>query len=211
MVDSSMIRIQCKIVWIRTTGFQSTNGCIFFILNYWLAGEKIWWFIKKKSEYKVEEVGKQGKRGNFHCIWGKKWGGAKISIILIIYTPECTLSIAIEEQTHLHDIFLLYRARHLLSEIKQLINWSINIALCGQKINMMFSTKDNIDQVIFQSTYSMINFRNISIFFKKLNIIVNYAKCFVCVFLKSISDIKICFWYMKYEVRFKFFLFLHFL
>ena len=29
-----------------------------FHINYWLAGDKIWWFAKKKSEFKGEEVEK---------------------------------------------------------------------------------------------------------------------------------------------------------
>ena len=38
----------------------------------WLVRETIRWLIRKKREYKGEEVEQQGKRGNFHCTWGKK-------------------------------------------------------------------------------------------------------------------------------------------
>ena len=54
-------------------------------------------YIKKKSnkrEKRWKNGEKGGKRGNFHCTWGKKYlflkkrGGAKILYFGRIYTPE---------------------------------------------------------------------------------------------------------------------------
>ena len=78
--------------------FFKMQGCIFFIpppprgknMSYWLVGEKIWWFIKKKNaKLKGKWLKNGGKVVHFHfqSFW-EKGCGAKISYFgNIHYTP----------------------------------------------------------------------------------------------------------------------------
>ena len=79
--------------------------------------------------------GKKRKRVNFHCTWGKisfwkSGGGAKISIIWIIYTPAAP-KIPIEIRTILpidHDI-------HSIQQGNKIVNISPNTPQHSSRMN----------------------------------------------------------------------------
>ena len=55
---------------------QNAGVYIFHFANnrsHRMVGGKYEWFVKKKREYKEDEVEKWRKRGNFHFTYGKKY------------------------------------------------------------------------------------------------------------------------------------------